>query len=612
MYKKINKEFDYPFNVKKDGIYTILIEASCKSGRILGLFGGEDLRVEIDGMKLREVPAKNKPQYNNIPPSWNGTQLKGFSKTVVVILRLAKGEHALRFIPKRGATIVKEPEISIFDASKPLLANIQAPEGNRRPWITAALVDMPLKTVDVAVKCEKREPDSDDVKLIIDGKIEKNEQKGWWGKNWYWQGSELQGNTKEARFYSDAPKGIHYIELWADRMPVLESLSVNIGDTAKEDDTEDIRIKEYTYRGVSGKENYNRYDTEILAAVDEWNREFMNDAYPPSEPLDPNLVKAMIFVESRIGYERGGEVDVMQVGNPGDDALRTLNHELEESWFQNGKRVNLDSKGAANADAPAESIKWGVRWLYHKAQKREGDGSWEWMAWQGAMERYGPQKVEHNKAIWSIYENGVDTRNNKSIRLWSVLLFALVAFGIPWLVSWNQGQVYFNYFDRGEQYYWLGRTQLSIGVFDGIRTKRAVIGPIDDRPKSHAIGLLKDSILVDYYDFDNDGKDDVLVSARHFTDNEVMHFFRIGKRALEPIRFIGHSNPFTGDNSLYADNIRFGRRDALGRYMFIEENTVRYSNASDQVWRTYYRFNENNDIVIDRKEQEDIVATSAL
>ena len=91
-----------------------------------------------------------------------------------------------------------------------------------------------------------------------------------------------------------------------------------------------------------------------------------------------------------------------------------------------------------------------------------------------------------------------------------------------------------------------------------------------------------------------------------------MHFFRIGKRALEPIRFIGHSNPFTGDNSLYADNIRFGRRDALGRYMFIEENTVRYSNASDQVWRTYYRFNENNDIVIDRKEQEDIVATSAL
>ena len=172
--------------------------------------------------------------------------------------------------------------------------------------------------------------------------------------------------------------------------------------------------------------------------------------------------------------------------------------------------------------------------------------------------------------------------------------------------------MYFNYFDQGEEYYWLGRTQLSIGVFDGIRTKKAVIGPIDDRPKSHAIGLLKESILVDYYDFDNDGREDVLVSARHFTDNEVMHFFRIGKRALEPIRFIGHSNSFTGDNSLYADNIRFGRRDALGRYTFIEENTVRYSNAPDQIWRTYYRFNENNDIVIDRKEQEDIVVASTL
>jgi len=429
MYKKINSTFEYAFTIQKDGMYVITVEASCKSGSILGLFGGEDLRVEIDGIKLREVPAKNKPQYYNIPPAWNGTKLKGLAKLVAFVLFLAAGEHVLRFMPKRGATIHAEPKIQTFNSQQPLLKRIQAQDGNRRPWITVALIDMPLKTADVAVKCEKRAHDSDDVKLIIDGKIEKNEQAGWWGKNWYWRGSELQGNTKDARFYPDAAKGIHYIELWADRTPALESLAVTIGDIGKKEDTEGkdaVRIKEYAYRGVSGKENYNRYDTEILAAVDEWNREFMNDAYPPTEPLDPNLVKAMIFVESRMGYAKGGEVDVMQVGNHGDDALRTLHHKREETWFQNGERVPLDYEGEANADTPAESITWGVRWLYHKAQKKGVGDDWGWRSWQEAMEGYGPQEKEHNKAIWSIYKDGADTRQGKRIRLWSFALFALL------------------------------------------------------------------------------------------------------------------------------------------------------------------------------------------
>ncbi|MDP3043229.1 MAG: hypothetical protein Q8N21_02415 [bacterium] len=143
MYKKITKPFDYKFNIKHSGLYSISISASCRSGAILGLFGGEDLRLEIDGIKLREVPAKDKPQY------------------------------------------MEE----------------QAQDGNRRPWITLALIDLPLNLIDASVKCEKRFLDSDDVKLIIDGQTRKNTQSGQWGKNWYWQGRQLCGNTEEARFY---------------------------------------------------------------------------------------------------------------------------------------------------------------------------------------------------------------------------------------------------------------------------------------------------------------------------------------------------------------------------------------------------------------------------
>lgn len=431
MYRKINKEFDYPFAAKKDGVYAVSIEASCQSGKIRGLFGGEDLRIEIDGTKLREVPAKDKPQYYNIPPSWNGTKLKGFSKTVIFILSLAKGEHVVTFIPKRGATIDTEPEIAVFDAQKPVIKNIQAQDGNRRPWITIALVDMPLKTVDLAVRCEQRHRDSDDAKLIIDGETQKNEKNRWWGKYWYWQGRDLQGNTKEARFYPDAPKGIHYVELWADRMPVLESVSVNMGASAKSsDDTkeDEVVLRPYTYRGVSGKEDYNRYDAEIIAAVDEWNREFTKDTDPPPEPLDPNLVKAMVFVESRMGYAPGGEVDVIQVGNPGDKTLKALNGTAEktESWIHNGEEIELNYNGETNARSPKDSIHWGVRWLYHKAQGITYGGKRYWNSWQEAMEGYGPQKKEHNKAIWNIYKNGVDTRQNKQICLWSFALIALL------------------------------------------------------------------------------------------------------------------------------------------------------------------------------------------
>lgn len=431
MYKKINKEFNYKFNVEKNSIYTVSIEASCKSGKLFGLFGGQDLRAEIDGIKLREIPDKKRSQYYNIPPTWNGTELKGLSKTVIFILQLSKGEHTINFIPKRGAEIHKEPEVAIFDSKKPVIKNIQAQEGNRRPWITVALVDLSLKTVDVAVSCEKRAQDSDDVKLIIDNKIQKNENKGWWAKNWHWRGSDLQGKTKDARFYPNLPKGIHYIELWADRTPTIESLSVNIGVPAKALDNkkeEDVVLRLYTCRGVSGKEDYNRYDNEIRAAVDYWNNQFLNDADPPKEPLDPNLVKAMIFVESRMGYYPGGEVDVMQVGNPGDKTLKVLNGKSKkpEYWIHDNEEILLDYDGDANANSPKESIWWGVRWLHHKAQGITNSGKRYWVSWKEAMEGYGSQEKDHNDAIWSIYEKGVDTRENKSIRLWSFTFIALL------------------------------------------------------------------------------------------------------------------------------------------------------------------------------------------
>src|SRR3989344_7791297 len=109
--KKITEPFDYIFTTAQEGLYTLTLTARCQSGKQIGLRGGEDLRVEIDALKFREVPALANVQYQDIPPAWNGTQLKGLSKTVIFLLWLHRGEHKIRFIPKKGASIEKEPSI---------------------------------------------------------------------------------------------------------------------------------------------------------------------------------------------------------------------------------------------------------------------------------------------------------------------------------------------------------------------------------------------------------------------------------------------------------------------------------------------------------------------
>lgn len=250
MFKKIKNEYSYKFSTENGGIFSVNIEASCQNGKFFGLFGGEDLRVEINGIKQREIPAKGRAQYFNIPSAWNGTVLRGLKKTVVFILNLHKGDHEIKFYPKKGAVITREPTIVQIKPGQAIIQNIQAENGDRRPWSTIALIDLPLKTLDISATCEKRSKDSDDLKLIIDDRIEKNKELNWWGKNWLWQGRQLQGYTKEFRFYTNLKKGDHYIEFWADRMPVLNSVHLDLGihfdssqDNGEQGNEEDVPLQ---------------------------------------------------------------------------------------------------------------------------------------------------------------------------------------------------------------------------------------------------------------------------------------------------------------------------------------------------------------------------------
>jgi hypothetical protein len=453
------------------------------------------------------------------------------------------------------------------------------------------------------------------VKLIIDGKIEKNKQSGWWGKNWYFQGRFLKGNTQESRFYTKLAEGIHYVEFWADKMPILNSVSIytSTKDEKAEEEHQPsrktLRAKIYTYKGIRGNQDYNRYDRQIERWTEYWNNKFQNDKYPVKIPLDPSLVKAIVYQESKMGYYPGGEIDLMQVGNEGDPALHILNNdgtiklptgeEASEREIKNGEEWVLDYKGEAKVDTIDDSLKWGIRWLYHKAQGITHDQKRYWRTWREAVFGYGPNTEEYTKSVWDIYKKGLDNSKNGTIILWS-LVFLLIA-GMSCYLNINQGRVYLKYFDKGEKYIWTGRSQLEIGIFDGIRIKKAVIGPINDKTLS-SFGIIRDSVAVDYYDLDNDGQDDVLVSARNFLDEQEMYFFRIGEKDLEPIGVRKDKDTRTiCDNNLFSKDILFDGEDKQGRHKFITRDIVDYDNGDQRIFKSYYEFNEAGELAFQKE-----------
>lgn len=239
--QKIIMSFDYDFTTSKDGLYAISIIAKCRSGKQIGKRGGEDLRVEIIPnkdetklIKLRELPPIAKPQYKDIASSWNGTKLKGLKKTVMFLLRLKKGEHSLRFIPYEGAVMEQEPEVKFIKDSSLVSFDIQeqAQDGNCRPWYSFVLINTPLKNITADVTCNWRIGDDDDVKLIIDGEIQKNSSFTILHKNWAWSANilkKLQGKGRETKtFQINQPRDLHSLEFWADKTPTLHKVTLNL------------------------------------------------------------------------------------------------------------------------------------------------------------------------------------------------------------------------------------------------------------------------------------------------------------------------------------------------------------------------------------------------
>ncbi len=218
------------FTLSESGLYAIRITARCK--------GKNDLRVEIDNQLFRDIPPEKNIQKFDIPPAWNGAKLKGRPQTNIFLLQLDEGEHVINFIPEG---LAKVEEFSYWQIKDPTQIEFnleqQAEEGDKRPWFTFALVNLPLRSIEAEFTVNWHYFDGDDVKLIIDNAIEKNSTSLFW-KNWLWHARPdqlLNGPKKEQKIVTkDLSKGIHYIEFWADNTPTLHKIIFDLGDLNSE------------------------------------------------------------------------------------------------------------------------------------------------------------------------------------------------------------------------------------------------------------------------------------------------------------------------------------------------------------------------------------------
>jgi len=376
--KAMREQFDYSFAAPKEGLYIIEISARARGEKQVGkdATNDDDLRIEIDGRKFPKLD--NPTRYLDSPAAFSGGQLHNLKRTVFFFIQLSKGKHAISFVPD-GVPRLEEMTIE-FAGNGPskidLNINQQAEDGDRRPWITFVLVDLPLTEVQSVIRAERRFLDSDDVKIIIDDKIERNPRNGL-RKFWFWLGSKLKSGEEINRFNTHIKRGLHYVEFWADRTPTLQGISFNfgeviqripnvydpewIGDSTFKDDSEQMILA----RAIFGEARNVHLSDEARVAVawsiknrvnlKAWGKDYHEVILKPRQyssfkkddsnhefVLDPlhqdNLIDKKSWIKC---YEIAGKVINGRIGDPTDGA--TAYHDIS---YPQEKFITKDVPGA--------------------------------------------------------------------------------------------------------------------------------------------------------------------------------------------------------------------------------------------------------------------------
>lgn len=447
MKKVFHKRYNQPLTKNQDesisltsaGIYCIEITASTKSWwqNIVNKrsFLKKDSLTFLLNKELL-IPRKKKLLADDL---WNGNVLKGNNQTSHSFVFLQASTHLISFV-SHGSPLLYEMNVYLVEHQMVELKNIKSEKRDCIPWLVFLTHHgLAFTSLSMSARAGKDKNDDDDLQLRMNGEVVKNEDiKA--HKEWYWCGKVLRGSEKKFQKEFRENELLSRIDISVDGTPTIDDMVVTIKKSPHIFTKE--HVQRYSYKGMNKKEDYNRFDHEIVMAVNQWNAYF-NDEYPPPEPLHPNLVKAMMYVESKMGYFPSSGYpsfpDVMQVADVNNPAIHTLNNDswidpttkkvARESEWKDGKIAIIDYKGKVSSSSSQESILWATRWLYHKAQGITHEGIRYWKPWKEAVMLYnGDGNKKYVMEVYDVYNRGIDQKSKKyPIKLFSFLLFFLGA-----------------------------------------------------------------------------------------------------------------------------------------------------------------------------------------
>jgi len=229
--KEITGKYSCSFIFPEDGLYLIEIIASAKSWwqnfkSSRSFFKDDDIFLYLDNKEL----TTSKNEKKDARSAWDGNELKGLERTVLIAAYLTKGKHVIDlksdqspYLKSISISKIKEKDKIIYTPKNNNL--VQKSEG--RPWLSYIILDLFITKLSITAQTNKNRKDDDDLKLIINGEIQKNKNKHS-HRDWYWCGKILKGENKT--FSKDINSQVKQfnLDLYSDETPLLSKIEIGI------------------------------------------------------------------------------------------------------------------------------------------------------------------------------------------------------------------------------------------------------------------------------------------------------------------------------------------------------------------------------------------------
>ncbi|MCF7860358.1 cell wall hydrolase, partial [Patescibacteria group bacterium] len=154
-------------------------------------------------------------------------------KTVLIAVNLKSGNHNIILKPNQSPYIKSISVSKVEEKDKIIyipVDNNPAQKSEGRPWLSYIILDLFITNLSITARTKKSRRDDDDIKLLINGEIEKNENKRA-HRNWYWCGKISKG--KEEIFSKEINTQIKQfnLDLYSDETPRLSSIEIGVKKT---------------------------------------------------------------------------------------------------------------------------------------------------------------------------------------------------------------------------------------------------------------------------------------------------------------------------------------------------------------------------------------------